>query len=90
MARTVDSHDNPTGPRDAVATTTRWQKAIGILGLSVVLWVGTNLFDVVSSGESGPPGGHGPGENPPGQTTDDQGRTPPSGESPHDPSQFNH
>lgn len=90
MARTVGSHDNPTRTRDAVATTTRWQKAIGILGLGVVLWVGTNLFDVVTSRESGSPGGLGPGENPPGQTTDDQDRTPPGGESPHDPSQFNH
>ena len=80
----------------ATAGTSRWQKLIGAIGLVVVLWVGNNLFDVVTSGASGPggdggPGGHAPPRDPPpGEVTDEGNPTPPGGEGGHDPSQFDH
>ncbi len=71
--------------------TSRWQKLIGVLGLGVVLWVGTDLVDIITSG-SQPPGGA-PDHRPPGSTprsfVDDGDRTPRGGNG-HDPSQFNH
>lgn len=45
--------------RGAAIGTTRWQRVVGGLGLLVVLWVGSELYDVVSY-TSGPAGG-GPG-----------------------------
>jgi hypothetical protein len=84
----------------ATTGTTGWQKLVGVAGLVVVLWVGSNLFDVVTSGASGPggpggdgsPGGHAPPRDPPaGEVTDETDSTPPTGEgSGHDPSQFDH
>lgn len=71
-------------PYLATTRTSRWQQAIGIIGLVVVLWVGDNLFDAITSdgmGSGGGPGGHAP----PGETPTTQ---PPAGE--HDPSQFDH
>jgi len=77
--------------------TTGWQKLVGVAGLVVILWVGSNLFDVVASGASGPggdgsPGGHAPPRDPPaGEVTDETDSTPPAGEGTgHDPSQFDH
>jgi hypothetical protein len=63
-----------------VATTSRWQKMTGIMGLVVVLWVGNNLFDTISSGGMGSGGDHAPPGGPP--------TTQPAGG--HDPSQFDH
>lgn len=92
----ADRLDNPEDTRkragaDAAATVTRWEKMVGILGIAVVVWVGTNLFDVVTSRQSGPGAGHGArGRTAPGHVTDDQGPPPPSGGNPHDPSRFRH
>lgn len=63
-------------PAEPVASTgtTRWQKVVGVLGLVVVLSVGNNLFQVVTSAgnrHGGPPGD-------------------PPASRPHTPSNFNH
>lgn len=61
--------------RRAATRTSRWQIVVGVVGLVVVLWVGGDLYEVVTSGGQGPPGRPGGG--------------PPAGP-PHDPSQFKH
>jgi hypothetical protein len=49
--------------RRSAGGTTRWQKVIGIIGLVVALWVGSEVYNaVVGDFGGGPsPGGHGPG-----------------------------
>lgn len=44
-----------------------WQKVVGVIGLVVLLWVGGDLFEVVTSGsaDSGDPGGSRPGGHAP-------------------------
>lgn len=87
--QTVDT-GAPT-PRVRTARPTRWQQLIGVLGVAVVVWAGSNIYDVVTS--SGPQGGGGhrpPGTSPQGgDTPSDQPPPPPAGGQ-HDPSQFNH
>lgn len=42
--------DTAVGPdRQAAPATSGWQKVVGILGLVVVVWVGSELYDVVLS-----------------------------------------
>ena len=91
---------DPT-PRTRTARPTRWQQLIGVLGIAVVFWAGSNIYDVVTS--SGPQGGGGhrpPGTSPHGGGTSDQPSpdgggapgdqpAPPAGGQ-HDPSQFDH
>lgn len=89
-----DKNTAVTPDREATIGT-RWQKVVGIMGVAVVLWVGGNLFDTVTSGGSGPRGGadHGPpggapaGEEPPSEAPPDEA---PPGDEPHDPSQRDH
>lgn len=93
-----------TAPRrPAAGGLSRWQKAIGALGLVVVLWVGDRLYTVIDRGGAGPGVEHGPGggtpvSEPPGGTPTS---VPPGGADPtpgggqrdpagHDPSQFDH
>lgn len=87
------SDDTGVGPeRGATARTSRWQKAVGIIGLVVVLWVGSETYEVLygdigDGGPGGPGGGnHGPGQDTPVEnqdqeidTEDDGGHTPPAG-----------
>ena len=54
--------DTESGHR-AATRTSRWQKVVGVVGLLVVLWVGGDLYDVVTSGGESPPGR--PGGGPP-------------------------
>lgn len=57
--------------RSAPTGTSRWQKVVGILGLAVAVWVGSETHDVVVGDFGGPgPGAHGPGG--PGRDTLDQ------------------
>jgi hypothetical protein len=73
--------------------TTRWQKAVGVLGLIAVLWAGNNLYDAISRGVVGPGGGGGhgpPGGTPTTQPVDVGDEAPPAGGGEHDPSQFDH
>ncbi len=67
--------DTDVGPdRRATTGTSRWQTIVGIIGIVVVLWVGSRMFDIVfDDGPGGnrpaegqeqehtgpPPGGHG-------------------------------
>lgn len=81
--------------RRATPGTSPWQKAIGIAGLVVVLWVGDNLFDTITSdgmGTGADPGGHAPPSGvPTTQPTDGDNPTPVGGnEGGHDPTQFDH
>ncbi|MDQ3639944.1 MAG: hypothetical protein M3450_00390 [Actinomycetota bacterium] len=87
------SQDSGVGSdRGASTGTTRWQKVVGILGLVVVLWVGSEMYDVVFFRGAGPGGGQRPGggQQAPVESQDqDDGPPPPSG-GPHDPSRFGH
>ncbi len=79
--------ERPPPPR-----ATGWQKAVGILGLVVLFWVGDRLSEVISRGDIGPGGDHGPaGPTPTSQPVN--GERLPSGsdlDGGHDPSQFDH
>jgi len=66
--------------------TSRWQKVVGVIGLVVVLWVGRDLYDVVTSGGERPSGGRPPAGDPAPPAGDP---APPAGDA-HDPSQFRH
>lgn len=84
----LDANEDTGGRPDGRATTgtSRRQKVVGILGLVVVLWVGSEMYDVVFFRGAGPGGGqHTPVEN----QDQDGDPTPPSG-GPHDPSRFGH
>jgi hypothetical protein len=75
-----------TAVRDRVGGTSRWQRVVGMLGLVVVLWVGSELYDVIffdGTFRGGPQ--QGPVEN----NDPDGDRTPPTSGG-HDPSQFGH
>jgi hypothetical protein len=80
-----------------------WRTVVGTLGLVVVVWVGGDLHDIVTSGGARPTtgsGGHVPPvhepsrEGPANQDTDDSepagGEQTPPPEGQHDPSQFDH
>ena len=73
---------------------TRWQKAIGVLGLLVLLWVGDRLYDVIDGGTTGRGGDHRPAGAPtsqPAGTSDlSAGGTGGGGHAGHDPSRFGH
>ena len=50
--------DTAVGPdREATAGTSGWQKLVGILGLVVVLWVGSVMYDFVFFDGFGPGSG---------------------------------
>jgi plastocyanin len=54
----------------------RWQALVGSIGLLVALWVGSDMYDVVTaSGPAGEPGHDAPAAQAP--TGDDEGNTPP-------------
>lgn len=84
----ADTRD-PTPPT-GTARPTRWQQLIGVLGIAVVVWAGSNIYDVVAS--TGPQGSG--GHQPPGTSPDDGGtpsdQSPPPAGDQHDPSQFDH
>jgi hypothetical protein len=65
---------------------TPWQVAVGIAGLAVVLWVGTDLYRIIDVGLSRPAvsPNHAPQQAPAGDAPS------PPANSPHDPSKFNH
>lgn len=84
MARTTRpdhaGKDAAGGPGSGATTgTPRWQKVVGTIGLVVVLWVGNDLLEVVTSGGERPGGG-----------TPPAGEQGPPASAPHDPSQFRH
>lgn len=76
------------GPdRKSTGGTTRWQKVVGIIGLVVALWVGSEMYDTVFPRGPGP-GGPGPGQHAPGENQEQEIDTGDDGG--HDPSQFEH
>ncbi|MGH9030490.1 MAG: hypothetical protein ACRDZV_00040 [Acidimicrobiia bacterium] len=90
MADTLSNADTGVGAdRGAPTGTSRWQKAVGILGVLVVLWVGNDTYKVIDGdfgGGGGRGGDHGPGPTTPveneGQepgTDDGGGHQPPAG-----------
>lgn len=84
----IDRDSHPPAERISRAAP-RWQKAIGIIGLVVLLWVGDRLYDVISSGSAAPGGARGPaGRTAPTQPAGSDTPTPGGGG--HDPSQFRH
>lgn len=87
--RTVD----PVSPRTRGSGIQRWQRAVGILGLVVVFWVGNRLYDVIDRGRAGPGAtqqhGGAPASQPTGTDPSDPAQGP-SGGGDHDPSRFNH
>jgi hypothetical protein len=83
-------HDTDAKPdRGATPGAARWQKAVGIIGLLVVLWVGSQMYDVLYGdiGGGGPGGGHGPGQDAPAENRDQEIDADEGG---HDPSQGGH
>jgi len=77
--------DTRVGPdRRSISGTSRWQKVVGIIGLVVALWVGTEMYDVIVGDFGGPgPAQHSPAEN-------QEQQIDPEGDGGHDPSQFDH
>ena len=87
----LQTDDDVDAKPDRRATTgaARWQKAVAIIGLLVVLWVGSQMYDVLYGdiGGGGPGGGHGPGQDAPAENQDQEIDSDDGG---HDPSQGGH
>ena len=64
-------------------STTIWRTLVGTVGVVVLVWVGGDLYEIVTSGGERPAGGSG-GPQPPAEGQ------PPTTAGPHDPSQFEH
>lgn len=87
MPETLPHPDTGEAPDPPATTgTSRWQKVVGSLGLVVVLWVGTEMYENVTGDFGGGGGGHGPGQSGPVEnqgpetdTGDGGGRAPPAG-----------
>lgn len=66
MADTRSHPDTGVGPDPEAPTgTSRWQKVVAILGVLVVLWVGSDTYDVIVGNFGGGGGNHGPGQDTP-------------------------
>jgi hypothetical protein len=79
---TPGASDDPSeeSGREPKPGTSRWQKVVGVLGLVVVLWVGSGAYETLTV-EGGDPR-HGPGQNAPVENQDQEpddggGHTPP-------------
>lgn len=82
-----DTGDTGVGPEGrTTAALSRWQKVVGIAGVAVVVWVGSELYDVIVFDGTFPGGGrHVPADD----RDRDTDPTPPTTGG-HDPSQFGH
>ena len=72
-----DPADDDTGVAPAGESTTgtrRWHKVVGIIGLVVATWVGSEMYDVLYGdiGGGGPDGGHGSGQEAPVENQDQE------------------
>jgi hypothetical protein len=79
MAETLSQadagEDTGEGPdRGATTGTSRWQKAVGILGVLVVLWIGNDTYKVIDGDFGAGAGGgeHGPGQDTPAENQDQE------------------
>ena len=89
MADTLSDADSGVGPdRGPTTGISRWQKAVGILGVLVVLWVANDTYKVIDGDfGGGGGGGHGPSQDTPAENEDQQpgtddgggGHQPPAG-----------
>lgn len=71
MAETLSHPDTGVEPDDGAPTgTSRWQKAVGILGVLVVLWAGSDTYEIIDSDSGG--GNHGPGQDTPVENQDQE------------------
>jgi hypothetical protein len=79
LAQPDAGEDTGDGPdRGATTGTSRWQKAVGILGLIVVLWVGNDTYKVIDGDFGGGAGGggeHGPSQDAPAEYQDPENNT---------------
>lgn len=88
-AGTDAGKDTGVGPdRGATTGTSRWQQVVGILGIAVVLWVGSEMYDIVFFRGTGP--GPAPGQDAPVEIQNPDGDPTPPGSIPHDPTQRDH
>jgi hypothetical protein len=76
--------------RPATTGTSRWYKLVAIGGLVALLWVGSEMYEVLYGeiGGGGPGGGHGPGQDTPVENQDQEIDT--DDEDDQDPSQGGH
>lgn len=72
-------------PMKRAPGTSRWQKAVGALGLVVILWMGSQMYDVIFFDGTFP--GAGPGA---GQVDPQPGQEAPAPGGAHTPSRGNH
>jgi len=87
--RSGGGHAVPPGDGPSRPTRSRWRALVGLAGVGVVAWAGSNLVHVATSDGPGAGTPHGPGSDAPTAPAGDGG----AGASPggaHDPSRFNH
>jgi hypothetical protein len=85
LAPGTDETDAIPGRR-ATSGTSRWLKVVGILGLVALLWVGSEMYEVLYGDIGG--GGHEPGQDAPVENQDQDIDT--DDQDDHDPSQGGH
>lgn len=68
----------------------RWSKVVGALGLVIVVWVGGDLYEIVTSDGNASGGEHGPTRDEPSGTPSGDDEQAPAGGNQHDPSQSDH
>ena len=89
LYRGTDETDAVPGRR-ATSGTSRWHKLVAIGGLVALLWVGSEMYEVLYGdiGGSGPDGDHAPGQDTPVENQDQQIDT--DDQDDQDPSQGGH
>jgi hypothetical protein len=73
----ADEDTDVGSDRGAITGTPRWQKAVGILGVLVVLWVGNDTYNVIDGDFGGGGGGgeHGPSQDTPVENQEQETQT---------------
>jgi plastocyanin len=72
----IKASNGATPDHESTPGISRWQVVAGSIGLLVALWVGSDMYDIVTaSGPASDPGQHAP--EAPAHTDDDEGNTPP-------------
>ena len=61
--RDTDDDTGVAPDRESTTGTRRWHKIVGIIGLVVAVWVGSEMYDVIA-GDFGSDPDHGGGETP--------------------------
>ena len=71
----ADEDTDVDSDRGATTGTLRWQKAVGILGVLVVLWVGNDTYNVIDGDFGGGGGEHSPSQDTPVENQDQETET---------------